>query len=54
MKPGSQLYVATVPALKSGVKSGKYVIAPFGMGSSAGHCAVKENVQKIGQHELIT
>ena len=43
MKPSPQVCVANVPILKSGVKSGKYVIAPLAMGGSAGHCAVKEN-----------
>ncbi len=35
--------MATVPSLKSGIKSGKYVIAPFGKLGSSGHCAIKEN-----------
>ncbi len=43
MKPSSQLCVANVPELKSGVKSGKYVIAPFRRDGRGGHCAVKEN-----------
>ncbi len=47
-KPRSQLYVATVPISKSGVKSGKYVIDPFGMSGSGGHCAVKENNHYYG------
>ena len=49
-KPGLQLYVALVPISKSGVKSGPYIIAPFEMGSSAGHSfAVKIIRIAIGQ-----
>ena len=52
MKPLLQLWVATVSTSKGAIVSGSYVIAPFGMGASAGHSGSVKlaiNVQKTSR-----
>ncbi len=53
-KSGLQVYVASVPTLKVGIISNIYVIAPFGMGASAGHGPVKERKECATQLIIIT